>query len=207
MKTLVEAAEHVVNELAILQAVTEVPESVRHGLEPGGVVDDGEIALGKAVELVEEVGDSGVAVAAEERVKRVPEGIRRVLVIGDDLQRRRSHCSVVPREDGKVIENPVGSRLGRRAVDVAGEAKLGEGGEELTAPEGVVFLLEIQSDQHMVADAKGLDLGGGEGLGGDGRTERSVVGLRVAGGGDRGGSAYGDRGGWGGERSSERCGS
>ena len=64
METLIEATEHIVNELAILQAVTEVPEGVRHGLEPGGVVDDGEIALGKAVELVEEVGDASIPVAA-----------------------------------------------------------------------------------------------------------------------------------------------
>ena len=50
-------------------------------------------------------------------------------------------------------------------------AKLAEGGEELATPEAVVVLLVVEGDEDVIADAKGLELRGGERLGCNGDAE------------------------------------
>ena len=37
--------------------------------------------------------------------------------------------------------------------------ELGEGGDELAAPYAVVFLLVVEGDEHVIADAESLELG------------------------------------------------
>ena len=101
------------DELFVLDAAAEITQGVGHLLHLGGVVDDGEITLSEAVEVVEEVGRARVAVAAEERPDGAPEGVRRVLAILDNLQGRGRDGGAVPRDDGEVVEDPVGGALRR----------------------------------------------------------------------------------------------
>ena len=51
------------------------------------------------------------------------------------------------------------------------EPELGEGGEELAAPDTVVLLLIIQRDEDVVTDAESLQLGSGQSLSCDGDAE------------------------------------
>lgn len=111
LEEVVEAAQDVVDEVPILDAVPKFPESVHHLLELGGVVHDGKLALDEVMELVEEVCDASVPVAAEEGEEGPPECVGRVLAVRDDLQSRGSHGGVVPQEDGEVSEHPVGGGL------------------------------------------------------------------------------------------------
>ena len=67
--------------------------------------------------------------------------------------------------DGEVVEHPVRGALGRGAVDVITKDKLAEGGEELVAPKAIVVLLVVEGDEDVIAEAKGLELQGGERLG------------------------------------------
>ena len=73
--------------------------------------------------------------------------------------------------DGEVVEHPVRGALGRGAVDVITKDKLAEGGEELVAPKAIVVLLVVEGDEDVIADAKGLELRGGERLGCNGDAE------------------------------------
>ena len=144
------------------------------------------------VELVREEGGAGVAVVAEDVADGAPEVAGGGVAGVDNRQGGRSDRGIVPRDDGEVVEHPVGGALSGGAVDVIPKPKLGEGGEELTAPETVVFLLVIQRDEHVVTDAECLQLRGGERLSCDGDAEvLSVVGVGVRRGGGVG--AHGGR--------------
>ena len=111
LKAFVKAAQNVVDEVAVLDAGAKIAQRVGHLLHPGGVVDDGEVPLVEAVEVVEEVRGVGVAVAAEERSQGAPEGKRRVLAVLDDLQSRGRPGGDLPENDGEIVENPVGGAL------------------------------------------------------------------------------------------------
>lgn len=190
LEALIEATQDVVNQFAILDAMAEITQSASHLFQPRGVVDNGEVALDEAVGLVEEVGDPGVAVAAEERTERAPEGVRRVLTILDDLQGRGGDRGVVARQDDEVVEDPIRGGVSRRAGDMVGEAELGEGGEKLAAPEAIVLLLIVQGEQDVITNPQALNLNGGKGLGGHGEVEL-LIGGGLAGRGDRGGGGHG----------------
>jgi hypothetical protein len=183
LKALVEAAQNVVDELAVLDARAKVSQCVGHVLHLRGVVDDREIALVEAVELIAKEGRASIAVVAEDGAEGAPQ------VEGgdgpglDDRQGGGGDGGVEPGDDGEVVEHPVGGALSGGAVDVVPEAELGEGGDELAAPDSVVVLLVIESDEDVVADAQGLELGRGEGLCCNGDAEildGTVVGVRRA---------------------------
>jgi hypothetical protein len=164
LEPLVEAAEDVLDEVAVLDARAKIAEHVCHELHLGGVVNDGEITLVEAMKLVAEEGGTSVTVVAEDVADGAPEGGGGGVARLHDRQGGRGDHGVVPRDNGEVVEHPVGDALGRGAVDVIPQPEFGEGGEELTTPEAVVLLLVIQRDENVVTDAESLQLGVGEGL-------------------------------------------
>jgi hypothetical protein len=185
LETLIETAQDVVDEVAVFDARAEIAEGVGHVLHLGGVLDDGEIALVEVVKLVTEVGGARVAIVVENAADGAPEGEGGGVARLYDRQSGRRDRAVVPRDDGEVVEHPVGGALGGGAVDVIPEPELGEGGAELTALEAVVLLLVIQRDEDVVTDVESLQLRGGESLSCDGDTELFegiVIGVQGGGG-------------------------
>jgi hypothetical protein len=161
LQLFVEATENVVDEVVISDTRAKVTERVHHLLHLGGVVDDGEIALVEAVKLITEVGGAHVAIIAEDAADGAPEGEGGGVAQFHDRQSGGRDRGIVPRDDGKVVEHPVGGALGGGAVDVIPDPELGEGDEELATPEAVVLLLVIQRDDDMVTDAESLQPRGG----------------------------------------------
>jgi hypothetical protein len=197
LQLFVEAVENVVDEFAIADARAKVAERVRHLLHLGGVLDDREVVLVEAMEFVAEVGGARVAVVAEDAADGAPEGAGRGVARLHDRQSGGRDRAVVPGDDGEVVEHPVGGALGGGAVDVIPEPELGEGGEELAAPDAVVLLLVIQRDEDVVTDAESLQLRGGESLSCDRDTklfEGIIVGVRGGGGGVVADRAHGGEG-------------
>ena len=175
LEPLVQAAKDIVDELTIPDARAQITESVGHVLHLRHVVDDGEISLVEAVELVTEKGRPGVAIVAEDGAERAPESTSGDVAGVDDGEGGGRDRAVVPGDDGEVIEHPIRGALSGRAVDVIPKAELAKGGEELATPEAVVVLLVVEDGEDVVADAKTLELRGGEWLGCNGDAETEVL--------------------------------
>lgn len=171
LEMLVDAAQDVENKVAIFDGRSEISKRVGHLLHVRCVVDDRELVLREGVEVVEEVGRPGVAIVAEEGTGRPPEGVGSVAALLHHLHSGRRDHGLVPLDNGEIVEYPVGGDLRGQVVNVVQEPELGQRGEELAVPEAVIFLLEVEDDEHMIADAKPLELSGGEALCCNGLTE------------------------------------
>jgi hypothetical protein len=168
--------------------MAKVAEVVGEGLEAGGVLSDGGVALTQVAKLGFQVHGALHLIVAEETLNIPPNGEGRGARLEDDVEDALVHGRVQPVHDAVFGLEPLGVALveGRRGGDVRRQAELAENTVEEASPLGIVGLLGVEEDGNMVTDVELLEHGRGR------RREDGLVGAGVRGGG--GGVGWGSHG-------------
>ena len=130
MKSRVEAADDVVNEVLVVHRSTKAGETICHDFHARAILENGEITLVEIPELGAEINSASILVVAEEVADAAPEGVRGVGVLRDHGEELGRNAVVEPRDNGAVVLHPVVVAFGLGAVDMIAQPVLAEDGGE-----------------------------------------------------------------------------
>ena len=131
---------------------------IRHGLHVSAVGEIRQISLHERPELGVEVDGTSSSIVAEDVVDAMPQGVGRVVVVGDGGEEIRRDAAIQPGDDRAVILHPVGVFLrSNGAIYVVAKTILAEHGGNGAYPGGLVGLIEVEDDGDMRLDVDAVD--------------------------------------------------